>query len=188
MESTSSTLINGLRQTNHEAWSKFVRLYTPLIFHWARRTGLQPADAADLVQEVFATLVTKLPEFQYDKSKSFRSWLRTVTLNKWREHRRRRSLPACQADDELLDAGTESELEKLWDCEYQRHWLLKGMQTVESEFPRQAWQAFQQYAIQGRPVAEVAKEVNMSVSGVYAAKSRIISRLRQILGGVIDLD
>jgi RNA polymerase sigma-70 factor (ECF subfamily) len=35
-----------------EAWSEFVRLYTPLVFAHCRRHGLQEADAADVAQEV----------------------------------------------------------------------------------------------------------------------------------------
>jgi hypothetical protein len=44
-----------------------------------RRLGLRSAEAADLVQDVFAVLVQKLPDFTYDRKRSFRAWLRTVT-------------------------------------------------------------------------------------------------------------
>ena len=44
-----------------EAWVRFVRLYTPFLYHWARRHGLPPEDTADLVQEVFAQLLKALP-------------------------------------------------------------------------------------------------------------------------------
>src|SRR5208337_5600860 len=71
------------------AWDRFVLLYTPLIYSWARRVGLQEADAADLVQDVLTTLLQKLPEFTYDRHRSFRAWLKTVTLNKWRDRCRR---------------------------------------------------------------------------------------------------
>jgi RNA polymerase sigma-70 factor (ECF subfamily) len=47
------------------AWDWFVRLYTPLLFYWARKAGLAEADSADLVQDVFCVLVRKMPEFRY---------------------------------------------------------------------------------------------------------------------------
>src|SRR5262245_60040259 len=88
---TPASLLERLRRPDdREAWARFVELYTPLLYFWARRTGLQQADAADLVQEVLAVLFRKLLEFTYDKQRSFRNWLRTVTLNKWRETVRRR--------------------------------------------------------------------------------------------------
>ena len=62
--------------------ARFVELYTPLLYYWARRVGLRRQDAADLVQDVFTLLVRKLPEFTYDRNKRFRAWLRTVTLNR----------------------------------------------------------------------------------------------------------
>src|SRR5690242_20425775 len=90
MHTTPVSLLERVRQpTDQEAWSRFVQLYTPLIFYWGRRCGLQPDDSADLTQEVFATLVQKLPGFTYEQHKSFRSWLRSVTLNHWRDRQRR---------------------------------------------------------------------------------------------------
>ena len=98
MTTTSTSLLIRLRQpTDRAAWSRFVRLYGPLIYKWAQSTGLLASDAADLVQDVMTLLVRKLPEFHYDRSRSFRSWLKTVTLNKWREKCRKRSLPMTDA-------------------------------------------------------------------------------------------
>ena len=46
---------------------------------------MQEQDAADLVQDVLIVLMRKLPEFHYQPGKSFRGWLRTVLMNKWRD-------------------------------------------------------------------------------------------------------
>src|SRR5438445_6391414 len=54
---TSTSLLGRLRQPGErQAWQRFTELYTPLLYYWARRLGMQPSDAADLVQEVFALL------------------------------------------------------------------------------------------------------------------------------------
>jgi RNA polymerase sigma-70 factor (ECF subfamily) len=105
MDTTPASLLERLRQPNQaNAWERFVELYTPLLMYWARRRGLHPQDAADLVQDVFTVLVEKLPEFTYDHRRSFRNWLRTVLVNKWRDHRRRRALPV-QASRRTSFAG-----------------------------------------------------------------------------------
>src|SRR5947209_13312864 len=76
MHTTSASLLHRLRQpSDKESWPRFVKLYTPLLFYWARRLGLQEPDAADLVQDVFTALVQKLPQFEYDPDRGFRSWL-----------------------------------------------------------------------------------------------------------------
>src|SRR5436305_1269651 len=90
MDRTPFTLLERLRQPNDpEAWPRFVSLAAPFLFDAARRWGLQDADAADVVQDVFVILAQKLPTFRCDPAHSFRSWLRTVLLNKCRDHRRR---------------------------------------------------------------------------------------------------
>jgi RNA polymerase sigma-70 factor (ECF subfamily) len=49
---TPVSLLGRLRRPDDlEAWGRFVELYTPLLYYWARRQGLQQADAKDLVQE-----------------------------------------------------------------------------------------------------------------------------------------
>jgi RNA polymerase sigma-70 factor (ECF subfamily) len=58
---TPASLLERLRQpADQAAWSQFVRLYAPLLYHWAGRLGLREADAADLVQDVLLVLVRKL--------------------------------------------------------------------------------------------------------------------------------
>ncbi len=102
MNTTSASLLERLRQPGQEeAWTRFVELYSPLIYYWGRRTGLQAQDASDLVQDVFTLLLKKLPEFEYDRKQSFRGWLRMVTRNKWKENRRRRDHCANANEAEL---------------------------------------------------------------------------------------
>jgi RNA polymerase sigma-70 factor, ECF subfamily len=82
---TSASLLYRLKNNGErEAWPKFVDLYSPLFYHWARQLGLQEADAADLVQDVFIILWQKLPEFSYDSQKSLRAWPKTIFLNRFR--------------------------------------------------------------------------------------------------------
>jgi RNA polymerase sigma factor (sigma-70 family) len=116
MDSTSVSLLRRLREPDHDAaWQRFVDLYAPLIFHWAKNQGLNPTDAADLVQEVLVTLVAKLPEFESDPTKRFRGWLRTVALGKIRDSQRRDAVRSVSGQDPTLEAtvtrgGDESDV------------------------------------------------------------------------------
>ena len=52
---TLISLLERLRQpSDADAWTRFVRLYTPLLCSWTHRAGLQDSDAADLIQDVAA--------------------------------------------------------------------------------------------------------------------------------------
>lgn len=188
MNSTSESLLLRLKNArDQQAWSRFVRLYSPMLFRWAQGTGLQAQDAADLVQEVLTVVFRKLPSFQYDPSKSFRSWLRTITLNKFREFCRRRSVSKNAASESALaqfaveqDAGSD------WDLTYQRSLFESAMKILESEFRPKTWQAVKIFVIENRPAAEIAAETGVSVWTIYAAKSRLMARLREELRGLLD--
>jgi RNA polymerase sigma-70 factor, ECF subfamily len=55
-----------------DAWNRFVELYTPLIYFWGKKLGVQTSDISDFVQVVFAVLVRELPRLQYRTGVRFR--------------------------------------------------------------------------------------------------------------------
>ena len=181
MNTTSASLLMRLRQPGQaEAWTRFVRLYSPLLYSWARRMGLQDADAEDLVQEVFTTLFKQLPEFGYDNQKRFRGWLWTVTRNTWLKRRERSQLPVDHAQKaEKLLAPADHRLE---EEEFHKHLLIEFLPTVQAHFHATTWQAFWEHVVNEKPVAQVAKELGLTVANVYKAKVRVLSRLHKELG------
>jgi RNA polymerase sigma-70 factor (ECF subfamily) len=57
---------------------------------------------------------------------------------------------------------------------------------MAADFEPTTWQACWETVVMDRPAAEVAAELGISVNAVYLAKSRILSRLRQDLDGLLD--
>jgi RNA polymerase sigma-70 factor (ECF subfamily) len=163
-----------------------VDLYAPLLFAWAGRLGLSDHDAADLVQDVFATLVEKLPAFQYDTQKSFRAWLKTVLLNRWRQWRRK--VVACRVggDSALADLPCEAEGPDLDDAEYSRQLAQRALAIMRADFEPATWKACWELVVHERPAAAVAAELGLTVNAVYLAKARILRRLREELRGLLD--
>jgi RNA polymerase sigma-70 factor (ECF subfamily) len=186
MHTTSPTLLERLRQPGQkEAWERFVQLYSPLIYYWARRTGLQTQDASDLVQEVFTLLLRKLPEFEYDGKKSFRGWLRMVTLNKWKEKRRRQQGPSA-TDEELEQLAAGDHASALWEKEYQQYLVGRALEIMKAQFEPTTWKACWAHTVEGKPAAEVAARLKISANAVYLATSRVLQRLRTELDGLMD--
>ncbi len=122
MHSTPASLLERVRQpADAAAWKQFVHLYTPLLYYSARRLGLQSADAADLVQEVFLALFHALPHFKYDRQRSFRAWLFTLMRNKWQDWRRRRvPVPLGDLDPALAERAGDDPA-ALEEAEYRSH-------------------------------------------------------------------
>ena len=77
---TSLTLLQRLRAKEPDAWQTLVHLYTPLLHHWCARSGIQGADADDILQEVFRAVAAHLDSFRYDRpGDTFRGWLRAIS-------------------------------------------------------------------------------------------------------------
>jgi RNA polymerase sigma-70 factor, ECF subfamily len=187
MTETSPTLLERLRQPgDRAAWAEFVQLYTPLLYHWAQQLGLQPAEAADLVQDVFVNLLQAMPGFQYDGRRSFRAWLCTLARNRFRDLRRKHApTPAGSALDSLAGAIDDPALE-VDAAEYREYLTDRALQLARREFAPATWRAFWGVVVEGRAAAEVAKKCGLSANAVYLARGRVLRRLRESLEGLLD--
>src|SRR4051794_5276284 len=103
--STRASLLLRLRDRRDEtAWGEFIELYGPLVYGYARKQGLQDADAADLGQEVLGAVVAAIGRLEYDKALgSFRNWLFTIVRNKLAHWRAREGIrPHGTGDTQTL--------------------------------------------------------------------------------------
>lgn len=188
MTRTPASLLERLRGSfDAEAWARFVALYTPMIYTWARRVKLQDTDAADLVQDVFVTLLQVLPTFNYDRQQSFRRWLRTVTINRWRKDRKRPEQHMVQGHDGQPEpVAVGDDLEACWEAEYQRHLIGQALRLLRADFEEATWKACWETTAAGRSAADVAAQLGVTVGAVYAAKFRVLNRLRREMAGLLD--
>jgi RNA polymerase sigma-70 factor (ECF subfamily) len=185
---TPATLLERLRRpADQAAWVRFVELYTPMLYDWSRRLGLQAEDAADLVQDVFTVLVAKLPEFRYDPHKSFRAYLRTVLLNKWRNRQRLHPEVLLAAGGAPLPERAAPEApDAFGEAEYRQRLVGRALQLMRTEFQPVTWKACWELVAGGKPAAEVARQLGITPNAVYIAKSRVLRRLREELEGLLD--
>jgi RNA polymerase sigma factor (sigma-70 family) len=182
--STHASLLAKLRNTGDaSAWAEFDDRYRELIFAFARRRGLQPADADDVVQETLAAAHRALPTFEYDPRKGrFRGWLKTAAVRAADLRRRARGDALHHAADDasaLAAAEADPEIEAQWDAEWRRYHVRLATAKVRDEFNGKDLAAFEACTVDGAPPAEVAASLGLSVDSVYQAKSRIVKRLRE---------
>jgi RNA polymerase sigma-70 factor (ECF subfamily) len=187
------SLIERAQANDRTSWERIVYLYSPLVFAWCRRFGLQDADALDISQDVLRSVFTKLAQFRKERpGDSFRKWLKTITRNRVLDAlRRERRLPKVQegqpmeavadlASDEFLD---ESDAEPASE---QKVVLRRALDMVRQEFTPRTWNAFWRVAVDEQPVDEVARDLGVSTNVVYLAKSRVIRRLTVLLAEIMD--
>jgi RNA polymerase sigma-70 factor (ECF subfamily) len=189
---TSLSLLDRARTADQAAWDRVVQLYQPLVLAWCQRAGVRGPDADDVAQDVFASAFAHLDRFRRDRDgDTFRGWLRAVTRNQLLMHFRRNQGRAratggsnawadLQAVADPL-AGDPAEDKAEGGALYRR-----AVELVRGDFEEQTWQAFWLTAVEGRSAAALAPELGMTPAGVRQAKARVLRRLRQELGELLD--
>jgi len=193
-QQTRASLIVRLADGRDErAWSQFVEIYAPLVFHFARRRGLQEADAADVTQEVLAAASRALARGQYDRRKgTFRGWLLTIARNETSTllaagQRREQPGGGTAAQVRLASVAAQDE-DASWEADYEQRLFAWAAERVKSEVHAATWRAFERTAIDRASGETVAAELGMSIGAVYLAKSRVMKRLRELVRQIDDAE
>jgi RNA polymerase sigma-70 factor (ECF subfamily) len=180
-----SLLVRIRDRKDEDAWRQFVALYTPLVYRFARRRGLQDADAADLAQDVLRAVAVAASHLEYDPQRgSFRGWLFGVARHKLsdflaKQERQCQGSGDTSAQIRLMEHPAPAAEAALWDQEYERRLFEWAAEQVRGGFTDQTWQAFWQTAVEGREAKETAAALGMTLGAVYIAKSRVLARLRK---------
>lgn len=185
---TRASLLVRIRDgQDQDAWQQFVQLYAPVVYGFARKRGLQDADAADIMQEVLRSVAGAAGRLEYDPARgSFRGWLYTISRNRIFSflEAKRHKIGAGTGDTgahERLEAvpSHDGELAASWDDEYERNLAALAMRQVQAEVMPATWQAFWQTAVEGRSGREVSEALGISAGAVYVARSRVLARIKE---------
>jgi RNA polymerase sigma-70 factor (ECF subfamily) len=184
-ETRDSLLVQLKSPANREAWDQFALVYRPVIYRLARRRGLQDADAQDLAQRVLMAVASAIGSWEKSsESVQFRHWLRRVARNAIVNALARRpydrAAGGSAVHDLLLEQpGVDPESNAQIDLEYRRELYLQAARIVRGDVETETWRAFEMTVIDNRSIDETAVELDMPVGTIYAARSRIMRRLRE---------
>ena len=123
---------------------------------------------------------------------AFRNWLRTILVNRvqlfWRSRKYRPVATGSSSIDEMLDQLEDgaSEVSQIWNREHNEIIVKRLMEQIRPHFAVQTWRAFQKQVVEHQRADAVARELGMSISTVYKAKSRVLSALRREANGLVD--
>ncbi|MEM9659899.1 MAG: RNA polymerase sigma factor [Planctomycetota bacterium] len=201
---TSSQLLREAQLRRQDAWQQLVQTYSRRMYRWCRQAGLQPADAANVVQEAFESVARKLGDFRRDRpGGTFRGWLRRIVENKIRDHFRRQGrqcdlavggtdahqfLVAAAAEPaaEAAEPAAELEPEIAGDAAapVPSH-VQSTIDAVREAVGQRNWLLFWRTAVDGQSAADVGAEFGVSANAVRLAKMRVLRRLRERFGDQI---
>jgi RNA polymerase sigma-70 factor, ECF subfamily len=190
---TSLSLLDRLqRPADEDAWVRFHSLYCPLIRRWIDRAAGFSDEADDVAQEVLLVVLRELPGFVRQRDGSFRTWLRQITANRlrtfWRQRAGRLIVGQPDATAAFLDQleDPNGNLTKEWDRDHDRHVFNHLLTIVQTDFTTESWLAFRRFAIDGLSAGAVATELGLTTNAVLLAKSRVLKRLREEAGDLIE--
>lgn len=184
-DTRESLLVQVRSPANREAWEQFTLIYRPVIYRLARQRGLQDADAQDLSQRVLMAVASSIGRWEKtNESVRFRHWLRRVArnaiLNALTRQPRDRAAGGSSVHELLLEQPeVDAESAALIELEYRRELYLRAAKQIRGDFEAETWQGFELTVIENRSIEDAAKILGKSVGTIYAARSRIMRRLRK---------
>ena len=179
-DSTRASLLSRVRDASDgDSWREFDELYRDLVVRYARRQGLQAADAEDVCQLVMLGLSRSLRGFEYRPERGrFRDYLGRVVYNAIARFRRGWR-PTEVVGDELLEAvvsAEDGELDEVWEQEWTSYHFRRAMAACADRFEPQSLAIFERL-VAGSTTAEVAAAFDVSVEAVYKIRTRVRERL-----------
>lgn len=182
-ETKASLILRLPSADDAEAWQEFVSIYEPFVYRFARRGGLQDADARELVQNVLLSVARAVGRWRPDRQRGrFRTWLFRIARNQLLDvlAKQRRSIVASGGSDlfnhldQTLTSGDDQNLR----LEHRRELFRWAAERVKAAVNEATWNAFWMTAIQEQTVEIVARELELTTGAVYIARSRVLARLR----------
>lgn len=184
-ETRASLLLQVQAGDDPKAWDEFIAVYRPIVYRLARRRGLQDADAEDLAQQVLLSVARSIEGWQKrDESVRFRHWLRRVAKNaivNLLTRGPKEQAAGSTSVYELLHQhdADEDAIARDLELEYRREIFFRAAAIVQSEIASDSWKVFELAVIEDIPIEQVAATLGKSVGAAYAARSRVMKRLRR---------
>ena len=168
-----------------EAWEEFFRVHVPLIRGVVRAYRSTAIDLDDATQEIWQTVVSCLPDFNYDDRRGdFRSWLFTVARNRLADLSRQADLRKAERIEEVLGTlASMSDDNPEVVCD--RHLTQEMVGEVLDEFRTlvsdKNFRIVLSRWMDGHSVAEIASELRISREQVRVRHHRMMKKLRLIV-------
>lgn len=185
MTEKEKQLLRACTHGNKAAWDAFVTQYSSLVYHTIKSTfsfyqrQVAQDTVEDLYQEFFLCILRddfkKLRQFKGKQGCSLASWIRVIAARLTIDYLRKEKISPKEAAEELA-VEQPNALDVLAEAQNQRL-LLDNLQKL----PPRDRLIIELHYRQGLPPQEIAEILKVSVSAVYTQKSRVVSKLREIL-------
>jgi len=169
---------------DHAKWQEFFDTYWRLIYGVARKSGLNDAEAQDVVQETVLSVARSIDRYD-PKAGSFRHWL--LQFTRWRIIDQVRLRDPAAAQGNGTRAGTTTvervpdpaHFSEVWDAEWKRSMLDVALERLKSKVSAKHFQVFDCAVRKHWSVAKTAKTLSVNIAQVYLIKHRLSGMLKK---------
>ncbi len=189
---TSTSMLEGLFDPAADrVWRAFDARFRPILLEVAKKLGLDEADAADAAQETLLRFLGEYRSGKYDRTRGrLRSWVLGILKYRVAEMKRLKGRRReFRGESGIVEIPNDQELDLVWSSARRAAILRLAMTELNTNrhVAGKTLQAFDAFVIRHHPAAQVARELNMSVNGVYVAKNRVAEKLREIIARLDQL-
>jgi RNA polymerase sigma factor (sigma-70 family) len=170
--------------TREIAWNDFRDRYAPIIAGFARKLNVKPQDIDDVIQDVMIGFFAQSPTFVYDPMRGrFRGYLKVCTFRAMQ----RRVGPRARWNEVPLDQVPQDhvQVEQAWNDIWEEQILQRAVDQTRQQCAdaddADAFRAFELHVIKGQPIESICRELGVSESTIFRAKSRVSALLRKHL-------
>ena len=184
---TRKSLLEAIRSGDEIRWQEFYETYRPLIVVRGRDYHFNVAEINELVQAVMLRFFNRSQTFLYDRTKGrFRDYLGKMIYHCAIDiiRRRPRNQIACE-EEAITEPAPDNDR---WREEWRQHIMTQALSQLKHQLEEVTYQAFELYALKGEPPRKVAEFLKISVNMVYVAKSRAITKLRESVKQLQEID
>lgn len=196
MDQQDQDLIRSAADGDTKAITELLGRYGPSVERSLRISPTWQAmiEPADVMQVTYLEAFLRIGSFDPQRATSFEAWLRRIAENNLRDAIKglsRKKQP--QPQNRIKPGGYEDSLVGLYEMisasistpsrQVGRNELCKAVKDAIDALPERYAKVIQLYDLEGRPIEEVAAELERSCGAVHMLRARAQDRLREILGG-----
>ena len=194
-DATPTSLWDRVLDGESAAWEKLVDVWTPCIFEYCSRYGIQKADAGDVVQQVMIRVFRFRDNFsRSQKGHRLKAWLlmiiKQVIADYYRQFAgKNRAIGGSEIADrianepELLSIDDVDDSQELFDPGL---WMAQTLEVIRKEVTEQTWQIFDLYKIQNLTAKEVGERFDMKETTVRQRVHSVTLRIKREAAGLFD--
>lgn len=166
------------------AFDALMRKHMGACYRIARRFGVPPEDAADIVQDTFFAAYRALHRFNF--AFSFSTWITRILVNRLSNYRRNlkraRNLFWRQPDEGFADAIIEKNVQADPHKEAEHAELSRALEKALQNLPKNQRTVFILFEIEGFKIREIAAILNIPEGTVTSRLHHARLAMRRLLG------